>query len=171
MVNFFEGFSDFWEASDDKSKKKKKKSKPKKKPEDKEKDSDESGEEQRPDNFISTIKKQLPLIKKMLWFGMPVVVSNVKLGKIMIRDPRVFYVTDFDDGTVTIQSVENPGFEGEGGDIDDEIELDREDDPDENTFTIPRDAFYQLLEPPNFQGADFQKASMTAFGGGGGGMM
>jgi hypothetical protein len=123
--------------------------------------------EERPDKYISTIKKQLPLIKKKLWLGMPVMLSNIRLGKILIRSPRPFYVTEFDDGTVTIRSVQNPGLDGDGNDSDDEIDLDDKDDPDENEFTIPRKAFYQLLEPPNFQGANYQQASQTAFGGGG----
>jgi hypothetical protein len=47
--------------------------------------------EERPDNFISTVKKQFNVSKK-IWLGMPLLLSNVKLGKHLITDPTMFYM-------------------------------------------------------------------------------
>jgi NACalpha-BTF3-like transcription factor len=124
----------------------------------------EKEEKEKPDQYVSTVKKQLGIGKK-LWMGMPVVLSNVKIGKSMIRDPRVFYVTDFDDATVTIKNVKNP-MSQEEEDMDDEINLDK-DDWDQKQFVLPRNDFYKLLEP-EAQG-DFATASQS-MGGAPGGM-
>lgn len=135
MINYFEGFHSFHEkagAAPDKPEKPAK------------------------DQYVSTIKKQAHIPKK-LWMGMPVILSNVKIGKSMIREPRVFYVTDFDDGTVTIKNVKN-SMSQEEEDGDDEINMDK-DDWAQKKFIIPRDDFYKLLEPEAT--GDFQTASQS----------
>ncbi len=129
MINYFEGFSRFHEKE----------------------------EQEKPDQYVSTLKKQVDIPKK-LWMGMPVILSNIKIGKVSIRDPRVFYVTEFDDETVTIKNVKNP-MSQEEEDMDDEINLDK-DDWDQKQFTIPRKEFYKLLEP-EVQGGDLATASQA----------
>jgi len=91
--------------------------------------------------FVNTVKKQLNVPKK-LWLGMPVVLSNVKIGDVFIRSPKVFYVTDFDDSVVTIRNVSNPM----NVDTDGEIDLDKS-DFENKSFVLPRQEFYNLLEP------------------------
>ncbi len=112
----------------------------------------------RPDSFVSQIKKQAHVPKK-LWMGMPVVISNTKLGEHLIREPRAFYVTDFDSHTVTIKPVPNAATDDDN-DVDGEMDL-GEDDIVGQEYTITRDNFYRLMEPPNFQGADFNGAGST----------
>ncbi len=110
-------------------------------------------EHTRPDSFVSQIKKQVHVPKK-LWFGMPVVISNTKLGEHLIREPTAFYVVDFDSHTVTIKPVP---YAYNDEDMDDEIDL-ADDHEEGEEYTITRDNFFRLLEPPNYQGADFNGA-------------
>ena len=102
------------------------------------------------DQFVSTIKKQLDVPKKV-WLGMPISLSNVKLGGHMITDPTIFYVTDFDDVSVTLTNVPKPGHEHdddyEEDDPDDEIDLDKDTIRGHIEVTIDRDDFYKLQEP------------------------
>jgi hypothetical protein len=113
-----------------------------------------------PDSYVSTIKKQLKVPKK-LWFGMPITLSNVKLGGHLIRQPAAFYVTDFDSHTVTIKPIPYAALDkdGNGDDIDDELDLDTADNLGKKSITMTRDTFLKLMEPPNYQGADFAGAS------------
>ena len=116
-------------------------------------------EKKSPDNFVATVKKQVEVPKK-LWFGMPITLSNVKLGNHMIRQPAAFYVTTFDSHTVTIRPVPYSSLDkdGNGDDVDDEIDLDQADDLGKEV-TITRSKFMKLLEPPNYTGADFASGS------------
>lgn len=108
-------------------------------------------EEGEGNKFVSTIKKQLH-VPKALWLGMPIVMSNAKIGGHMIHQPTTFFVTDFNDEEVTIRSVGFPGY-GEDGtddsddDIDGEIDMDRGDLNAGKEFIITREAFYKLLQP------------------------
>lgn len=107
----------------------------------------------RPDSYVSQIKKQTKVPKK-IWLGMPVVISNTKLGDSMIREPTAFYVIEFDTHTVILKPV--PYAYGDE-DQDDEIDLEK-DDGKGKTFTITINNFYKLVAPQNFQGADFNTA-------------
>jgi len=132
MVNFFEGFRRF--------------------------------EEEVAPGYLDTIKKQERVPKK-LWFGMPLSIGanrTIKLDGRLFKGPMTFYVTEFDDSTVTMKLVRNPLDFTNAEDPDDEIDFDNTDDGGEQSFTIPRSAFEKLLEPDNFQGADFATASQTA---------
>lgn len=111
------------------------------------------------DKYVSTIKKQLGVPKK-LWLGMPVLVTNTKIGKHKIDTPTMFNVTDFDEKSVTVATVANTGVE----DLDDEIDTDK---IGEIEITISRDDFYKLIEPQVPPGAD----TGGMMGGLGGGML
>ena len=117
-------------------------------------------ENKSPDSYVATIKKQVQVPKK-LWFGMPITLSNVRLGNHLIRQPTAFYVTDFDSHTVTIKPVPFSALDkdGNGDDVDDELDLDTADHAADKLITITRDKFLKLLEPPNFQGSDFGSAA------------
>lgn len=96
-------------------------------------------------DYVSVIKKQLGVPKK-LWMGMPIPLSNVKLGKHKIIEPQTFYVKDYDDISVTLVNVEMPDE-----DQDDEIDLDKTGSIE---VTISRHDFEKLLEPQIPAGAD-----------------
>lgn len=93
--------------------------------------------------FVGIVKKQLG-VPKTLWIGMPVLVSNCKLGKYEIQQPTNFIVSSFDDIGVTIRRIADPTvFED---DPDDEIDPDE--DEQDLEITISLEDFYKLLEPP-----------------------
>ncbi len=115
-------------------------------------------------DFLGTIKKQVKVPKK-LWFGMPLTIAANKTIKIdgkTFKGPMVFYVTEFDDATVTMKLVRNPMDFSNEDDIDDEIDFDNTEDGEEHEVTILRTAFEKLLQPDNPQGADFASASQAA---------
>jgi hypothetical protein len=106
--------------------------------------------------FPSTIKKQFE-VPKSLWYGMPLMVSNAKLGKYDIKQPKMFYVTDYDKKTVTLKPMPKyPGIDTDDDskhmddDQDDEINRDKLDD-DAGEVIIARKSFYKLLEPEGMQ--------------------
>lgn len=107
--------------------------------------------EAKPANFVNTIKKQMGVPKK-LWLGMPILLSNVKLGKHTIGSPTMFYVSDFDKSSVTLVNVPDPSYEGD--DLDGEIDLDKRTVRGDIEVTIDRDDFYDLQEPQITPGAD-----------------
>ncbi len=116
-------------------------------------------------DFLSTIKKQVRVPKKV-WFGMPLTIGANKTMKMdgrVFRGPMTFYVTEFDDATVTMKLVRNPMDFSNEDDIDDEVDLDNVDDGEEHQFTIPRTVFEKLLQPDNPSGADYASASQAAF--------
>lgn len=123
-------------------------------------------EEDEPDKFVATVKKQLK-VPKAIWLGMPVTISNTKIGNQLIREPAVFYVTDFDDASVTIANVPTPG-NMDTDDLDDEIDTDDSFLKGKHSFTISKDEFYKLLEPQMPPGAD--TSGMGGMGGMGGGL-
>lgn len=107
--------------------------------------------------MLDVMKKQMRIPKK-LWAGLPFTVGankRIKMDGKVFTGPMTFYVTEFDDSTVTLKLVRNPLDFTNMDDVDDEIDLDNNDDGGEQKFVIPRSAFEQLLEPDNFQGADF----------------
>lgn len=114
-------------------------------------------EKEDPEKFVSTVKKQLD-IPKRIWLGMPLTISNTKIGKQMITSPTMFHVTDFDDVYVTLASIANPGHEHDGEpdyeDPDDEIEMDTDNVRGKFEITINKKDFYKLLEPQISQGTD-----------------
>lgn len=112
--------------------------------------------------YLDNIKNQFG-VQKHLWMGMPIVLSNVKLGDDFFREPTTFYVSDFDKSIVTIKTVLNPLYDLEF-DKDEEIITDRN---TQKEFTLSRKKFEELLEPENFTGADFSSASRGMGGGGG----
>ncbi len=121
---------------------------------------EEEDKDHEPDSYVSTVKKQLHVPKK-LWAGMPVLVSNTKLGNHMVTEPTMFYVKDFDDISVTLVNVPKPGSNDDNDDKDDpddEIDLDKQTIRGHLEITIDRDEFYKLQEP------------QVPPGGGGGGM-
>ena len=95
-------------------------------------------------DYFSVVKKNLR-VPKRLWFGMPVIVSNVKIGHKKITKPTIFYVKDFDRDSVTINSLSDPGVSDKDCDFDDEIDLSKDDDEIEAIIT--RDDFQKLMEP------------------------
>lgn len=106
------------------------------------------------DNFISVIKKHVGVPKK-LWFGMPILVSNTKIGDKFYREPTMFHVTDFDKHSVTIELIPDSGYTGdEEGEIDDEIDLDDTDNRSKESIILTRTEFVKLLEPQIPPGAD-----------------
>jgi len=119
-------------------------------------------EAEHPDQFVSTVKKQLK-VPKTVWLGMPVTISNTKIGGQLVREPAVFYVTDFDDASVTIANVPTPGNLDIDDDPDDEIDTDDTFLKGKHDFTLSRDEFYKLLEPQIPPGVD-----TSTMGGGGG---
>lgn len=127
MVNLFKGFSEY-AFKNDKSEKNK---------------------------YVSTVKKQLYVPKK-IWMGMPLLISNTKIGKQMITSPTMFYVTDFDNNSVTLTNVprsEEP-FDAEEDDPDGEIDLDKGMIKGRVVLTISKQDFESLQEPQTFQGMD-----------------
>lgn len=115
-------------------------------------------------NYANTIKKQIRVPKK-LWFGMPLSIGankTINLDGRLFKGPMTFFVTEFDDKTVTMKLVRNPMDFSFMDDPDDEIDPDNMDDGGEQQFTIPRSTFEKLLEPDNYPGADFATASQTA---------
>lgn len=107
--------------------------------------------------MLDVMKKQMRIPKK-LWAGMPFTVGankRIKMDGKVFTGPMTFYVDEFDDSTVTLKLVRNPLDFTNMDDVDDEIDLDNTNDGGEQKFVIPRSAFEQLLEPDNFQGADF----------------
>jgi hypothetical protein len=121
-------------------------------------------EKEQPDKYVSVVKKQLK-VPKSLWLGMPVLVSNTKIGDKTIIDPTMFYVSDFDRDSVTIVNVPDPGdYEGEEGDIDsdpdDEINLDKKGIHGHVEFVLSRDDFYQLQTPQIPPGGDAMGGGM-----------
>jgi hypothetical protein len=141
MVNLFRGFSEFAFKGDDDNQDKSK--------------------------YVSTVKKQLS-VPKQVWMGMPLLISNTKIGKQMITTPTMFYVTDFDDSSVTLTNVPKPG---EPDDIEDEDDPDNEIDLDKQTikgrieFTISKEDFESLQEPQTFQGMDTMSLRVPGSGG------
>lgn len=111
------------------------------------------GPEDEPESMVDITKKQFGIDKKT-WIGMPLMVSNTKLGKHMIRQPTMFYVSEFDDDTVTLTNVLDPTDMGdEDDDEDDEIDLDRNDLHDTIEITISKSDFYELQKPQGMQPA------------------
>ena len=131
---------------------------------------EEEDKDHAPDAYLSTAKKQMGIPKK-LWAGMPILVSNTRIGKRMITDPTMFYVTDFDDTSVTLVNSPKPGSlddtsDGEPAeDPDDEIDLDKGTVHGHIEITISRDDFAKLQEPQIPPGMD-----ASSMGGGMGGM-
>jgi hypothetical protein len=111
------------------------------------------------DAFVNTIKKQLGVPKK-LWLGMPLLVSNCKLGNQMIREPTMFYVKDFDDDSVTIKNLPNATSDDEDGEID----VSKGTIHGEIEAIITKKDFYNLQEPQGMQAGG-------GMGGGMGGML
>lgn len=123
-------------------------------------------EGERPDMFASTIKKQFK-VPKSLWFGMPILISNAKLGKYKIRQPKMFYVTDYDRNTVTLKPMPDyPGIDNDDDVIDDEIDKDRKDN-DAGEVIIAKKEFYKLLEPEGMQPGGDPMAGGAPGGAGG----
>jgi hypothetical protein len=95
--------------------------------------------------YVDIVKKQLG-VSKSLWLGMPVLISNVKLGKIKITKPTMFYVKDFNDNTVTMKSSL---FPTSAEDSDDEIDVSGDDE--QRDIIISRNDFYNIQEPQGMQ--------------------
>lgn len=129
--NLFRGFSEFVSQEEDKG-------------------DDDKGK------FVSTVKKQLKVPKK-LWLGMPILLSNVKLGKHKVTTPTMFYVSDFDDDSVTLTNaleVGQPEDSTDEDDPDNEIDLDKNNIDGRVKITISREDFEGLQQPQTFQGMD-----------------
>lgn len=109
------------------------------------------------DKYVSTIKKQLKVPKK-IWLGMPLLLSNVKLGKQKVTSPTMFYVKDFDDNYVTITNVMDIGQEEDPIDDDDpdgEIDISKRDIHGKIEVTMSKMDFEKLQEPQGMsQGQD-----------------
>lgn len=95
--------------------------------------------------FFNTIKKQLKVPKK-LWYGMPFLVYNAKIGNYHIVKPTMFFVTDFNRESVTISSMKDEPFNIDNlEDFDDEIDMSTDNEPIE--ATISRADFEKLSMP------------------------
>jgi hypothetical protein len=106
------------------------------------------------DDYLSTVKSQLK-VPKSLWVGMPILLSNTKLGKYRIDRPTMFYVTEFDDQWVTITNVLEVGQPEDGeDDPDNEINVDKNRIVGRIQTTISREDFDDLQQPQTFQGMD-----------------
>lgn len=143
MVNFFEGFREFAQP-------------PLPEP--------QQPQQQKAPGYLNTVKKQVRVPKK-LWFGMPLSIGankTLRMDGKLFKGPMTFYVTEFDDSTVTMKLVRNPMDFSNEDDPDDEFDPDNTDTDGEQVFTIPRSQFEKLLEPDNIPGADFATASQTA---------
>lgn len=110
--------------------------------------------EEEESKFLPTVKKQLG-VPKVMWLGMPFLVSNTKLGKHKITEPTTFYVTDFSDDYVTLSNVPKPGYgqnangpeDIDDDDPDDEIDMSRGTISGRSEITITRKDFEALQEP------------------------
>ena len=121
-------------------------------------------EDEQAPGYFATVKKQQRIPKK-LWLGMPFSIGadkTIKLDGKLFKGPMTFYVTEFDDKTVTMKLVRNPMDFSNADDPDDEVDPENTNDGEEQNFTIPRSQFEELLEPNQFPGADFASASSTA---------
>ncbi len=122
-----------------------------------------------PDSFLAQSKRVFGVPKKT-WLGMPLMLSNVKLGPHKIVQPTMFYVTSFDKTSVTLTNVPTegqPDDESDYDDPDDEIDMSKSALTGRIEVTISRDDFNDLQKPQTFQGMDTTSLRI----GGGGGMM
>ena len=107
-------------------------------------------------SFLAHSKKTFGVAKK-LWLGMPLLLSNTKLGDYKVIEPKMFYVKDYDDTSVTLTNVLNPMTEKEPGEDDPDDEIDMEDDTEgqgQVEITISREDFEDLQKPQTFPGMD-----------------
>lgn len=128
---------------------------------------DNDSDQEKPDAYLSTVKKQFKIPKK-LWLGMPILLSNTKIGKHKITSPTMFYVKEFDDSSVTLTNVldvgqpEDPNDES---DMDDEIDLDKGDVHGRIEVTISREDFDNLSMPQTYAGLDATSLRPPGSGG------
>lgn len=108
-------------------------------------------EDEDKDSYVDTIKKQLGVEKK-IWTGMPLLVSNAKLGTHKITQPTIFYVWEFDDNSVTLRNIPKPTEPDDGEeDGDGEINIDDSDVHGTIEVTIDIKDFYDLQKPQGMQ--------------------
>ena len=94
------------------------------------------------DSSYQDIMSKNARISKKLWFGMPVIVTNAKVGKLMIKQPTIFYVQDFNKDNVTLRMVGDEVY-----DIDNagEINVGGMNELEGEEFTISMKDFYDLM--------------------------
>ena len=110
----------------------------------------EQEQEEDKQSHVAIVKQQFK-IPKTLWQGMPLLLSNVKLGKRQIREPTVFYVNKYDANTVTLCNMLSTGEPEPFEDEDGEIDLDDTKLTDKIEIIISRDDFYELQKPQGMQ--------------------
>jgi hypothetical protein len=98
------------------------------------------------EKYVATVKKQLGVPKK-IWLGMPLLLSNTKLGNRMIGQPTMFYVTNYDKNSVTLSNATEPGSQEREYDADDELDLDKSTVQGKIEITVSMQDFYKLQEP------------------------
>ena len=110
------------------------------------------------DSSYQDIMSKNARISKKLWFGMPVIVTNAKVGKLMIKQPTIFYVQDFNKDNVTLRMVGDEVY-----DIDNagEINVGGMNELEGEEFTISMKDFYDLMTPPSDAGLDVAQAASS----------